>query len=310
MSFPVQVNLGKELVKLGMSYFKTPPQLEGVESFLGLESVQAWQGTLKELVECGLISSPTELMTKFLQWSETPDFRKIAFDIELPASSAVASAPATELVVNECARARQAKVISENQAQLDEANTRLATCSKGDAEKLVDEVRRLECRRSDEQSLHRLLGSKHLQAQRTRLEEDLANQPTTHFEASEDTIALVATPSTPAAQLDEDPDIAVRPSTPPPMFSQDSLVTTPQRQTGKRMSDVQGSGRNGEKRKVGSVRGDHDDDDASGDRERTSAGSPRAVRRPLLNLAPGTSSRRRMLWLTDSRVRLEERKDE
>jgi len=310
MSFPVQVNLGKELVKLGMSYFKTPPQLEDVESFLGLESVQAWQGNLKELVECGLISSPTELMSKFLQWSETPDFRKIAFDIELPASSTSASAPATELVVNECARARQAKVISENQAQLDEANTRLATCSEGDAGKLVDEVRRLECRRSDEQSLHRLLGSKHLQAQRTRLENlgYSAIQPTTHFEASEDTIALVAPSSTPAAQLDEDPDIAVRPSTPPSMFSQDSRVTTPQRQTGKRMLDVQGSGRNGEKRKVGSVRGDHDD--ASGDIERTSAGSPRAVRRPLLNLAPGTSSRRRMLWLTDSRVRLEERKDE
>lgn len=59
LSFWVQVSLGKELVKLGTSWFKTPPQLEVVESFLSLESVQSWQRDLKELVECGLISSPT-----------------------------------------------------------------------------------------------------------------------------------------------------------------------------------------------------------------------------------------------------------
>jgi hypothetical protein len=52
-------------------------------------------------------------------------------------------------------------------------------------------------------------------------------------------------------------------STPPSIFSQDSRVTTPQCKPGKRMSDMR---KNGEKRKVGSVQGDHDD--AFSDRER------------------------------------------
>lgn len=125
---------------------------------------------------------------------------------------------AAELAVDECPHARQAKVISENQAQLDKAHKQLTTCSEGDAQKLADEVRQLECRRSDEQSFHRLLCSKYLQAQRTQLEEDLGHsaiQLTTPADLSfiDPELSLHASRSvaTSSAQLDEDPNVADRP---------------------------------------------------------------------------------------------------